>query len=1255
MSTQPKFNEIARESGFKGSAMIKGRITRNYKSFVARNHGFAPLPNFGRDKGLIYNPLGKQLRTQFIQESTIYKRSASKYPKLKAKFMGLDQIPVIYGNTGNVVLSNYTGILAGQLGKLKNDKDSVRLDRRRIGNDLRRLIKAIGEGGQNLVMAYTDQQGVNQHTTLNHSRLTGILKGLQNSSISIDEIDESDGRIIEHFSQFSNIRLALPGFEGNQVPDSGFFPATHNFPRELSERIDLHGAGIFTQVRPEFYTDNCLVRALKRAIPQRDIIEQAVLEASITIRDVQQIETRIVTQFVPQRELQKVARMLKRNITLYRGEKKGGNAYDFYPTEGSWPNEKRIEYPGVPIALASREGHYFLNQKIPITNYALTNWETLLGKGIENWWRVTNHADGWPKVSEADWGKRVQWSTTYKAITTLRDIHNTLGFAKYWKPIDFTSSLMATSHYNDKSVSRTFSSLEYQPSDVRGVNQPYLEEKEKGEGRSAVGRILDKHSATDEHLNFFLDFETMTRETPDKKHKPFLCCVVRERPGLRFDDRCKPLLNDYGLGDSQDYAVIRFAGSSNPDYVGRLALQWIGNQCKKEGCKKARIFCHNMKYDFRFLRNCITQLQTIEPDGRFVVGWGLLPHKNIQKDDVYPIRVSLRDSYCMISEPLSKFGKMFALKQQKEVMPYDLYTPENLDKGYFTIEECLAKLHPDQHDAFTTIVKGIGKKKGFYQRDVPGFKKTQWLVDIMEYAVYYCLLDCEVLRNGWNKFRDQILDVTEQMKWCPVKIDINYVNTAPKLAHSIMLLSGVYDDVYMTAGVIQSFCARAVVGGRTMTSRNEKHVVKDRTISASDACSLYPAAMSRLLGYLKGKPKVLTSEQLSYPFLKQQSGYIVEIRVDKIGKWRDFPLQNKSVKGIRDFSNRLVCKPGEKYTLTVDNIALEDFIKYQEAEVTILRGYYWNQGYNDRINDVIRYLYSRRLYYKTGDGRLTDPKTGVKTPNSIESSYKLLLNSAYGYTLLSPPDSETVTLTPPAAKKFIRYNFNYIKDYSYVDGGKYWTIHTIKPIHDHFNLSIAGIQVLSMSKRIMNEVMCLAEDLEIPMYYQDTDSIHLDATRTEQLTEAFSQTYGKEPWFKPLYGNQLGQFNSDFKMDGIAEDKITCINGVYIGKKCYYEQLQGIDSEGNLHYDDHIRMKGVGDKCVVWRCKELECAILALYTRLSQPGEGETFDLLKDDKGWSKPKFIFHPDYTISNREVFNRFITFDKELRESRKKLIHA
>ena len=54
------------------------------------------------------------------------------------------------------------------------------------------------------------------------------------------------------------------------------------------------------------------------------------------------------------------------------------------------------------------------------------------------------------------------------------------------------------------------------------------------------------------------------------------------------------------------------------------------------------------------------------------------------------------------------------------------------------------------------------------------------------------------------------------------------------------------------------------------------------------------------------------------------------------------------------------------------------------------------------------------------------------------------------------------------------------------------TIHEIKrlkPVNTHFNNSLLGIQILSMAKRIMNEIVCLAYDIGCRIFYQDTDSI----------------------------------------------------------------------------------------------------------------------------------------------------------------------
>ena len=46
-----------------------------------------------------------------------------------------------------------------------------------------------------------------------------------------------------------------------------------------------------------------------------------------------------------------------------------------------------------------------------------------------------------------------------------------------------------------------------------------------------------------------------------------------------------------------------------------------------------------------------------------------------------------------------------------------------------------------------------------------------------------------------------------------------------------------------------------------------------------------------------------------------------------------------------------------------------------------------------------------------------------------------------------------------------------------------------------------------MSKRIMNEVMCLAEDLGLNIYYQDTDSMHINYEEVEILLNERGKCY----------------------------------------------------------------------------------------------------------------------------------------------------
>ena len=140
--------------------------------------------------------------------------------------------------------------------------------------------------------------------------------------------------------------------------------------------------------------------------------------------------------------------------------------------------------------------------------------------------------------------------------------------------------------------------------------------------------------------------------------------------------------------------------------------------------------------------------------------------------------------------------------------------------------------------------------------------------------------------------------------------------------------------------------------------------------------------------------------------------------------------------------------------------------------------------------------------------------------------YKLIMNSAYGKTILKPINTEEAIVSDKDKDKFLRNNYNYIIEYEQMYDSKNWRFKLHKTINEHFNNCCVGVEVLSMSKRIMNEVMCSCEDNNLTAYYTDTDSIHILYDDVMVLKKKFSEKYGRE-----LDGKQLGQFHIDFDLE----------------------------------------------------------------------------------------------------------------------------
>ena len=551
--------------------------------------------------------------------------------------------------------------------------------------------------------------------------------------------------------------------------------------------------------------------------------------------------------------------------------------------------------------------------------------------------------------------------------------------------------------------------------------------------------------------------------------------------------------------------------------------------------KDCVVYFHNLGYDicafYKFLRTKALR------KGRKMMTATLYYNKKT---------FTFKDSLSLIPMKLEKFPKTFNITNiKKEVFPYQYYTFQRLTEnhGIGLIDEAGNEEFNWDQDQFVENIDSI-----------EGCRLSDTRFNMIKYVEFYCNQDVMILKEGFNKFREMCLD--------ELQIDINQVLTAPSLAN-IYFSNNLYsqvNDYYNYGGVVRAFIQRAVYGGRCMIRNNEKWKVEGELYDF-DAVSLYPSAMNRL-ALITGTPQCLTTSIPIQSLLSQTCGedeqpnpnkpfsaFVVEIEITKINKHRHFPLIVYKENHINRNDDR--CKLPIR--MTVDNITLEDLVKYQQIEGNVIRGYVWTGKKSFLIREVIQKLFNLRLQYKEEE-------------NPLQEVIKLIMNSCYGKTIQKPIMEQEIYLTEKKLIPYLIKNNSKIKEVNQINENLY-VANVGKSIDTYIGNTLLGVQILSMSKRIMNEVICLGEDNHIKVFYQDTDSMHVLKHQISLLEEKFKDKYNRV-----LVGNQMGQFHNDFDelKDGYA------YKAIFVGKKCYCDLLKNDKNQKAIHY----RMKGVDLDCV---------------------------------------------------------------------------
>jgi len=725
-------------------------------------------------------------------------------------------------------------------------------------------------------------------------------------------------------------------------------------------------------------------------------------------------------------------------------------------------------------------------------------------------------------------------------------------------------------------------------------------------------------------LNVFFDFETV----PFDNHKAW-CCVskISGHPVRQFfGEDCGKQMLEYNFKEFQK-------------------LNWEkGVETKNEEIHP-RFIAHNLNYDYNFIQEIEGLSHNIEAvikDNKIYTAKGFFFG--------LPVRFECSLMKMGMLIPLSGFKKNFGITQEKDVCPYGVYTITNILRQHIPVKECLVYLKPSQHKLFLDMVERVDAM-------------SDRGVDIIKYGMAYCVKDVEVLEAGYNKYRKLVLKVNP-------KIDINNFLTLASMAQEHFVSTKCYDGIYKIGGIARNFLQKFVVGGRTMLNSNKVQTPEGYGV-VYDARSLYPTAMKFMgangkKGILNGKPKIIEEKNLKLDWLEKQDGYFVLVNVLSVGIKREFPILSyiDEKSGVRIFSNEM-----EGKLVYVDRFTLEDFIEFQDGKVEFIQGYFFDEGRNNTICDEINRVYETRSAKK---------KAGCPT----QLIYKLFMNSAYGKTIMKAGNTRTIYRAKDEIENYISKNFDALKSCHYNNTKERARIEEWCSVSEHFSSPQVGSEILSYSKRVMNRLMCCAEDNGIKIFYQDTDSIHMRFEDVAKLKKAYLEKAKIKKYdCMVLDGEALGNFHIDLESDivnnrakelNLKEGKdydLVSQNALFLNKKDYCESMIGVMKDGTLMKDKDdkdivdysIHIKGIPELAVWYKCNKEKMTPIQFFQKRYNYGIedlrigktnlfGDVFDdrikidclktwCREKNEEWSRCSFEFHKNHTISNRENLVRTV----------------
>lgn len=1143
--------------------------------------------------------------------------------KSSNKFTLLQKIEKLENIIGDIFFNN-----GGEF-EVTNDTDTRRL----IVNEIKKQFNALPADKALLISFVQDNEQYSY--VLNESRMSNLEKFLEDVFVSPFERsgNVSDEDFYYAIANYSMDDFTYRVIKKARIPqDGGYFQYINNTKMDLSS-LQIYNKEQYEQKLKDGI-ENCLISSL-RLLGQ----DEASLN-SISIMTTKYVKTdnekSLISDNISVRELEKVAKKLQKYLVIHKASNDINGVFKFKPSYKGDKKDPKME-------LVLYKDHYMPMMELKYNKFAIKNYRDI--EHLPDWENI------WKKKSDDKYVRKTVFSK--KTFIDTREIVRELNK----NPEYCTKHKILSEHLVYTVKDETYlDDIENEQHEIK------IKEKKKVEFKKT----------------FFADCETYTDH---KKVRPFLIGSIELQES-------KVSINN----DVESFIQHIITGSKKGENI--------------------LVYFHNAKFDYSVMFKNTNKISECVKDGQFYQAKIL--------DIKTGVYITIRDSYKHIQLPLSAFKDSLKLKVGKLdcYMPYSLFDCRTIKTKSISLDSLIA--HSLDTENFSDIeklnvrkTKMIRKKKkkknSFVQFTEADFDKKQGVTEkkflLEETALYeiiedekydtiksyiyktksgnkkfrhmdfmtdYLKYDCLTLKEGYMKHRQNIFNLCDKLNID--RLDILEILTTSSLAHQMVTSIGGYDGVYEISGNLRRFVQESVQGGRVCTKGNKKHHSTNDGLGRMmdfDARSLYPSGIYRLLqalgGIPKGKCKLMTEDEIK----NNKVYYVAEVEVTNIKNNQQISFFNYKTKNgsrLYDGDFEKFKQENPKCKMIIDKFTLEDYVKYQGMEFNFIKGVYWSE-FSPIMSEFTQSLYKKRIEYKSWRNDEGDLLQGV---------VKLILNSMYGKTLLKPSTSRIVFkpnqkklirngeimkdeegrwLYESPAQNFLEKNYNTINS---MVKGKFVTKFTINA--NDFNSKNSchiGTAILSMSKRIMNEVMDVANTKKIEIVYQDTDSMHMPMDKVPLLQKAFHEKFNRE-----LIGPDLGQFHNDlaanFSINGVQVSALDCYSEtcIILGKKAYYDENKILESESNIKkiktaFDaynkknntnkkysdsdwmhltqDHIRLKGVGSKSFKKNWGNVKETFEELYN-----GIAKQFDLAK-----GYPKFEFRNLNTVFQRTTFMRLIQF--------------